>query len=158
MSLKDQGLEAAFESHAWKGERTDKRIASEVATQHNASAGIVRVGRNLFPSCDAPLKATLSAIEAVREVHERNSVPWGLTRAVRIEAYPKHRDRTKDAIARFDVALKEFHDAYPTMVSQGLKNSAGLSTPDEYISQDSIYTRFSVSITYSQLTDANDWL
>lgn len=158
MSIKDQGLQVDFESHFLRFERTDKAIAAEVARRHNTQDGLVKVHRNLFLGCDQPLKVTLAAIETVREVHERNSVPWGTSRAVRIEHYPTHRDRTKDALAQFDVALKAFHDVYPDMVKTGIANSNGTCQPSEYISQDEIYQKFSVSITYSQLTDAADWL
>jgi hypothetical protein len=158
MSLKDQALSCTFASKMWKAVRLDRDIAREVEISHQTSTGIGKYNRNLFPGCDQPLKVVLASIERVREVHEFYSVPWPPSRAVKIEAYPKHRDATKDAIGKFDVALQTFHDVYPKLVEQGLVNSNGLSSRDEYIDQSEIFDRFGVSITYGQLTDAADWL
>jgi hypothetical protein len=158
MSLKDQALSCTFASKMWKAVRLDRDIAREVEVSHQTSTGIGKYNRNLFPGCDQPLKVVLASIERVREIHEFYSVPWPPSRAVKIEAYPKHRDATKDAIAKFDVALQAFHDIFPKMVEQGLVNSNGLAARDEYIDQSEIFDRFGVSITYGQLTDAADWL
>lgn len=157
-SLKDEALSCTFASTMWKAERLDTSLAKEVARAHNTSSDMGRYHRKLFPGCDAPLKAVLGQIEAVRSVHEYFSVPWPPSRAVKITGYPRHRDATKEAIGKFDIALQAFYDAYPTMVTQGLKNSNGLSSPSEYIDRDEIFTRFSVTITYGQIEDAAGWL
>lgn len=158
MQLKDQALSCTFASTMWKAERLDRKLSQEVETTHQTAHGIVRTSRNLFPSCDAPLKAVLGDIERVRSVHEFYSVPWPPSRAVKINSYPRHRDATKEAIAKFDMTLQALYDAYPTMVEQGLRNSKGLSSPSEYISREEIFDRFSVTITYGQMEDINGWL
>lgn len=158
MSLKDQALSASFAAKMCKFQRLDRSLAREAEVAHNTASGLAKVTRNLFLGCDQPLKNVLATIENVREVHERYSVPWFPARAIKISAYPIHRDRTKDAINRFDVALQEFHDAFPSMVERGLVNSNGLADRSEYGLQSDIYDNFSVTITYGQLTDASDWL
>jgi hypothetical protein len=158
MSLKDQALSASFAAKMCKFQRLDRSLAREAEVAHNTASGLAKVTRNLFLGCDQPLKNVLATIENVREVHERYSVPWFPARAIKITAYPIHRDRTKDAINKFDVALQEFHDAFPSMVERGLVNSNGLADRSEYGLQTDIYDNFSVTITYGQLTDASDWL
>lgn len=158
MSLKDKALACSFTSRAWQGKRLDKSLRTEIATKHDTDIEIAKVTRNLFVGCDQPLRNVIAAIERVRETHEYYSVPWPPHRAVKIENYPMHRDRTKDAINQFQVVLKEFYDQYPQLVERGILNSKGLATEAEYIQQEEIWERYSVSITYSQLDDANDWL
>jgi len=158
MSLKDKALSCTFTSRAWQGKRLDRKLRTEIATTHDTDIEIAKVTRNLFVGCDQPLKNVVNAIERVRETHEYYSVPWPPHRAVKIENYPIHRDKTKDAINAFQLVLKEFYDQYPTLVQRGILNSKGLATEDEYIQQEEIWDRFAVSITYGQLDDANDWL
>lgn len=158
MSLKDQALSVTFAAKMGKFQRLDHNLAREAEVAHNTTSGLAKVTRNLFLGCDQPLKNVLSLIENVREVHERFTVPWFPARALKISAYPIHRDRTRDAINRFDVGLQQFHDAFPSMVERGIVNSNGLATRDEYGLQSDIYNNFSVTITYGQLTDASDWL
>ena len=157
-TLKDEALSCTFASTMWKAERLDRKLASEIEVTHNNTTDLGRFHRKLFPGCDAPLKLVLNSIENVRAVHEFYSVPWPPTRAVKIQAFSHHRDATREAIGRFDVALQALYEAYPSMVTEGLRNSNGLSSPAEYIPREDLLDRFSVTITYGQMEDPNNWL
>jgi hypothetical protein len=156
-TVSSAALTVTLELRFSKFEKTDKRIASEVAHQKGASDGIFRVGRSLFPGCDSLLKQVLASLEQVRTTSERLSVPWPPHRAVRIEQFPRHRDAVKQAIGVFDTHLLAFHNEYPTLVQTGIANSNGLNSPSEYMPQDELFNRFSATVVYGQLTDANDW-
>lgn len=155
--VSDSAILATLTTTFSKFERVDRGIASEMSRAKGAKEGTIKAHRSLFPGCNQPLKNVLSAVENVRTVHEINSTHWPPSRAVRIEFFPTHRDRVKEAINSFDLALKLFHDSYPELVQQGIKNSNGLNHPSEYMPQDEIYQRFTITLVYDQLTDANNW-
>lgn len=149
-TVSDKAVSAHLETRFSKFERTDKRIAREVEVQKHTTSGILKVGRSLFPGCDQLLKNVLAAIEFTRTVHERNSVPWPPSRAVRIEHFTKHRDRVTDAISQFDVHLLKFINEYDNLTAQGIRNSNGLNTLEEYMPKEEITTRFTIKLQYGQ--------
>lgn len=155
--VRNTSLLADLTVGVWSGCRTDKALMDKLKEDTGAVGTAGRVIKYLLSGCDARLKETQSAFNAVRQVHTALTLPWGvqgisggprLLPNVGFERYLEEMSRTKrHALNARDTFVHE----YPGLVIAAKLNLAGMASDADYPSPAEVGAAFHVTFDFQPI-------
>lgn len=137
--------------------KIDQRASKEAADTHGIDARKLRATKTLLPE-NAPEYVRLKkAVNAVRNEHYRQSLPWtdsGL-RIISADQYFNYTNIMQQRINDVENALKDFMQVYSRLQQEAGLND--LYDPNDYPSVDELPTRFNCSINILPLPIGADF-
>lgn len=140
----------------WTARKHDKHASSEIEKNHGAK----NAGRfnKLLVDADA-LKPIASAANALREYHNKNTLPWTddgrrLLPSKLFMQYTQDMRKLKDT---FNTRVREFVDGYPALVQAARQRLGTLYDPRDYPDVTKIALKFYVSIDPEPVPSASDF-
>lgn len=142
----------------WTGKKLDKDASADVIAGNNAKRGVARVHKDLMGDCEE-----LSAIQKftgnARGTHYAMTMPWSDTglRLLPTMSYFKYTEAMNALQTEFYVLVDNFLRAYQWKIAEAQVSLGALFNPDEYPTEQSLRTKFSMTLAFIPLPDAGDW-
>lgn len=158
MSINEKALLVKMSIGQWYNQISDKKIAKEVAIQHN----VIEHKQNRYIKRlidNVGLQNVRTQISELREYHNAKTLPWKED-GVRILPSASFMDYQK-TIARlrslFEQEVKLFVAEYPTWVKQAQANMGSLFSADDYPTADEIKNKFTLEVSTTPFPSENDF-
>ena len=142
----------------WTARKHDARISDEVAAQHGTTRDAGRYNKVLIAK--SALDKVAKAAGAARQFHYENTLPWsdmGDARILPSANYFEYSRRMEALQAEFDIARREFIDAYPHYVEEARTRLNGLFDADDYPARSAMVRKFRFKVGVEPLPDASDF-
>ena len=158
MSINEKALLVKMSIGQWYNQISDKKIAKEIAIQHN----VIEHTQNRYLKRlldNVALHGVRTQISGLREYHNAKTLPWKED-GVRILPSANFMEYQK-TIARlrslFEQEVKLFVAKYPTWVQQAQANMGSLFSSDDYPTADEIKDKFTLEVSTMPFPSENDF-
>lgn len=142
----------------WTGKKQDKSAAALVTGHHNAESDAVTAHKKLLGEC-AELVAAQKYAAKCRNLHTGMTMPWsdsGLRLLPTAQMF-KYEEVMTEAQHKYEELVQTFLDQYDWAVTKAQAKLGTLFDPNEYLSLDTVTTKFSFRFNLLPLADAGDF-
>ncbi len=162
-AIRATALLADVSISVWSAERSDASIMERAKRDAGATGHVGRAIKNLLAGCDAGLKDTRSAYQAVRATHYALTLPWVSDPHAERQRGPRllptalfqiYLDRMSKAIRAAKLQLDAFIAQYPELAVQAQANLGQLAGADEYPSVDEVRRQFRAKFDFEPIPSA----
>ncbi len=143
---------------SWAAQKFDKKVTGEVETAHDVR-NVGRFNKQLLAGARDKHKAVLTLIGTARITHYNESLAWDDAgwRLLPSKNFFKYTEAIRKVQSEFEVALKEFLEAYPQAREVARNELKALYNPDDYPSVDALRRRFSFDVGYAPVPEHGDF-
>jgi len=158
-NLNTRAMLASLNISVWTARKLDRKITTEVNTQHAASQDAGRYNKHLLPGDARSLKAIHQAAQAARDDHYTMTLPWAADGARILPAaqFMDYSAKMRQHRAMFDAALAEFLADYPALQANARILLNGMFRPEDYPAPGTLDQKFAFALNFSPLPDAADF-
>lgn len=157
--LNDRAILASATISLFSGEKTDKRVAEEVARNHNTTATDAGRFQKAIISKKAlePIKKIAGDIRAA---HARRTLPWLNTgeRLLPLAGYEEYGEEIATLRAQFETEVERFISLYPTLIEDARKRLNGMFDEADYPPVAELRDRFQIDLKVMPLPDTRSWI
>lgn len=138
----------------WEARKLDKKITADTNAKYAASADAGRYNKHLFGGPVESHSAVISAGNALRQLHYRNTLPWrdDSWRLLTTANYQPYVDATRKQIGETNKLLDVFLSEYPRLQRQAETRLNGMFDPADYPTEKEIRRKFDVAIEFDTLS------
>lgn len=159
-SLATSGILISVDVSVWTGQKKDKRVQSEVASDKGADTDAISVSKNLLSKCPQH-KALMVFRQTINNGLNTFTFPWaGNLDYLPMVRYQKFMEWFSDRQAEHAEMVQDFKRVYPQFVSDlafGVSNTLGsMFDRSDYPHVDELDSRFTLSLTQVPVPQ-NDW-
>lgn len=157
-NIRNQLLSVGFSISCWEARKQDKKATKEVADAHGTASSVGRYHKDLLPGATEH-ETILKIRNAWRVWHGEMTLPWNDngTRVLRSAAFLDYSAGYRDWKAKFEQALQDFYDVYPTLVAQAELRLNSLFNPADYPPLEEVKRRFAARLDVYPLPNADDF-
>lgn len=159
-NIAERAMRASLHVSVWRAKKFDRVVSDEVTTSKHADAGIARVNKHLFGTrrtarAVVPLfAAVLDAGDALRTVHERETLPWSNRAGERLlpmTNFIVYTEKMRLAGAAFTRAIDDFVEAYPRLYTSAQAKLGSLFDEDDFPAPSDIRRRYAYTIDFDPI-------
>lgn len=149
----------------WNAQRFDADVSREVTDRKAADASSGRFNKHLFGTRRAGRQiapeffSVLDAAEALRNLHDRETLPWAKRDGERLlptANYMSYTDAVRKAGAAFTGAADEFVEAYPRLQVEAVSRLGKLYRDADFLPSGVVRRRFSWETSFMPVPSAGD--
>ena len=157
--LSDRALLASATISLFSGEKVDKRVAEEVARNHNTTASDAGRFNKAIISKKAlePIKKIAGDIRAA---HARRTLPWLNTgeRLLPLAGYEQYGEEIAGLRAAFEREVENFISLYPTLIEDARRRLNGMFDEADYPPVSELRDRFQIELKIMPLPNTRSWI
>ena len=144
-NLEHRAMIVKLTTSAWTASKTVPGISVAVAEEYEAQRDMAQVSKKLVDK--AALKKVRAALDAAKVLHNDLTLPWADNgeRLLPIKVHARYRERMDEAIAKADVAIREFARSYEKLVEQAQVSLGKMFESTDYPAAEAITGKFGVS-------------
>ncbi len=159
MNLSDRALLVGVTISLFSGEKTDKRVAEEVARNHNTTARDAGRFQKAIVSKKA-LEDIKHTAGRLRDTHYSLTLPWlnSGERLLALSAYETYGERIAAIRAKFDEEVERFVAIYPDLIEDARRRLNGMFDEADYPPVSEIRRRFVVDLKVMPFPNTRNWL
>lgn len=159
-NISSRAMLASLHISTWNAQRFDRGASDEVTADKGAAAHTARVNKHLFGTrrharATSPLfSAVLDAADALRILHNEQTLPWGKQAGERLlpsANWMAYTEKLRTAGRAFGEAADAFVAAYPRMRADAEQALGQLYRAEDFLSDSEVRGRFHYEIDFSPL-------
>lgn len=141
----------------WTNRKHDKNVSAEVEIQHGAGADAGRYNKQLIDK--AALEPIAKVASACRIYHYKVTLPWGDNgdRLLPGALFVEYTDQVRKYKGEFDIRVREFVAAYPTLVMAARNRLGSMYVSSDYPLAHEIGDAFAINTAFSPVASAGDF-
>ena len=157
MALQDSAMLVSLYLTQWSARKLDRSTSYEVFDAKHADHDLGRFNKQIIPK--RYLKNIQQVTNKIRNYHYSNTLPWNHKGADLLPSrhYLKYTQRMGELQEKFNQAVDEFIQAYPTIIQQVKNNLNDLYDTADYPRVDQIQNKFQMQITMTPVPDSGDF-
>lgn len=157
MSINEKAVLVKMSIGQWYNQISDKKIAEEVAIQHNAKDRQDRYMKRLIPS--GALQAVRECISELRDYHNDKTLPWkeNSVRILPSASFMEYQKQIARMRSLFEQEVKLFIAKYPDWVKQAQTSMGTLFVADDYPTMADIKDKFSLEVSVMPFPSETDF-
>jgi hypothetical protein len=148
MNISDKALLVKMSISQWYNQTSDKKLAAELALQHNAKGREQdKYIKRLIPN--GALDAVRAVISQLREYHNNKTLPWK-ENGVRILPSASFMEYQKQVAAlrgKLELEVKLFAAKYPDWVARARASMGSMFQEDDYPSAEGVKDKFTLEVS-----------
>lgn len=159
LDLSNRALLVGVTINLFSGEKTDKRVAEEVARNHNTTAQDAGRFQKALIS-----KKALEAVKTIggeaRTAHYQMTLPWldNGQRLLSIAGYETYGERMSAIRSRFDSEVERFITLYPSLIEDARHRLNGMFDEGDYPPVSDLRRRFVFDLKVLPFPNTKNWL
>lgn len=158
VTLREKALVVRVKLSGWTANKKDREETENVRARNNVSQGTVRVSKSLLPGA-ARLDNIRNCAADLTKYVRKNSLPWDRgSYIIQAERYMPFVEQTNRLKARWERAVEDFVQEYPSLVAQARNDLGSLFNEKDYPDDiEDIKSKFSCDINFRPVESGDDW-
>jgi hypothetical protein len=158
MSIVDNSMLVNITLSVWSGRKLDRQVSEEIDVAKSTRTRAGNYNKNLFAGV-VELESVIAVSKAIRMWNQRQTLPWsdGGERLLPLPNFLAYKQGLVEWEAKFNDAVKNFCDKYPTLIAAQAFQMGALFDRSEYPVADQIQHKFHMGYTFSPVPGTQDW-
>jgi hypothetical protein len=158
MAIQNTSVLVDLHITAWTGRKLDKKVSGEIDASKNTKTRAGNYHKHLLAGTDK-LETVQRLAGALRTWHHENTLPWsdGGSRLLPMKNFFDYKQELSKRQREFDVAVQDFLDHYPELVSSAAFQLGALFNRTDYPEVEDIKRKFYIGYVFMPVPTANDF-
>jgi hypothetical protein len=157
MKIQEKAIVVKIMAGLWGARKTDKEASVRATQQENADEGSAAVVKRLIAR--SHLKDIVKLESQIDTIMERYTLPWlnGGYRILPSQFYGEWRKEVNTIKDQYEIAVRKFLQAYPTIVQSESGSLGNMYKPEDYPTVSRLEKQFTFKIQVMPISTENDF-